>query len=270
MRIDLRHRLVVVTGASSGIGAATASFLAGRGARVALVARDKGRLSEIARQITSEQGSASVYPANLGDAESTAALAADLLARDGLPDVLINNAGAGRWLTVEETPPDEVASMMAVPYFAAFNLTRAFLPGMRRRGSGSILNVTSVASRLVWPGATAYMAARCAMLSFSESLRAELEGSGVSVTTAILGTVDTPYWAHNPGSEQRLPRAGSNMRRLTADEAARALVGGIERSARQIVLPRVFRLIFLMNALAPRTTTRIMSRGWQWSREPDA
>jgi short-subunit dehydrogenase len=265
MRIDLRNKLVVVTGASSGIGAATARALAGRGARVALVARDQQRLCEVERQITSTQGHATVYSADLADVAATAGLAADVIAREGLPDVLINNAGAGRWLTVEETPPEAVASMMAVPYFAAFNLTRAFLPGMRRRGSGCVLNVTSVASRLVWPGATAYMAARCAMLSFSESLRAELEGSGVRVTTAILGTVDTPYWSHNPGSEQRLPRAGSNTRRLTADEAARALVGGIERGARQIVLPRVFRLILLMNALAPRTTTRIMSRGWHLS-----
>jgi short-subunit dehydrogenase len=263
MRIDLRNRLVVVTGASSGIGAATARILAEHGARVALVARDRQRLDEVARQIVSTRGHATVYPVDLASAEATARLGADVIAGDGMPDVLINNAGAGRWLTIEETPPEDVAAMMAVPYFAAFNLTRAFLPGMRRRGSGSILNVTSVASRLVWPGATAYMAARGAMLSFSESLRAELAGSGVAVTTAIFGTVDTPYWAHNPGSEQRLPRAGSGMPRLTADQAARAIASGIERGTRQIVLPRVFRLIFLMNALAPRTTTRIMSRGWQ-------
>ena len=263
MRIDLRNRLVVITGASSGIGAATARECARRGARVALVARNQERLSDVARQIASTPGHATVYPTDLADAGATVRLAADIIARDGLPDVLVNNAGAGRWLTVEETSPEAVASMMAVPYFAAFNLTRAFLPGMRRRGRGSILNVTSVASRLVWPGATAYMAARSAMLSFSESLRAELAGSGVAVTTAILGTVDTPYWAHNPGSEQRLPRAGAGMRRLTAGQAAAAIANGIERGASQIVLPRVFRVLFLMNALAPQTTTRIMSRGWR-------
>ncbi len=262
MRIDLRSRLVVITGASSGIGAAAARECARRGARVALVARNQERLCDVARLITSTQGYATVYPTDLADAEATTRLAADIIARDGMPDVLINNAGAGRWLTVEETSAEAVASMMAVPYFAAFNLTRALLPGMRRRGSGSVLNVTSVASRLVWPGATAYMAARCAMLSFSESLRAELAGSGVTVTTAILGTVDTPYWTHNPGSEQRLPRAGAGMRRLTADEAAGAIADGIERGVPQIVLPRVFRLLFLMSALAPHTTTRIMSRGW--------
>jgi short-subunit dehydrogenase len=261
--MQIRGRLIVVTGASSGIGAATALAMARRGGRLVLVARDEARLRAVAQQITSSDGYARVYPANLADAGAVATLASDIAAREGEPDVLINNAGAGRWLSVEDTSAAELESIMAVPYFAAFNLTRACLPAMRRRGHGHIVNVTSVAARLVWPDAAAYSAARCAMLSFSESLRAELTGTGIRVTVGIFGTVDTPYWRHNPGSEERLPRAGSRIRRLTAEEVAEAIAEGVAHETSEIVRPRVFRLLFLMNALAPRMTIRIMSRGRQ-------
>ena len=253
----------MITGASSGIGAATARVVAERGSRVVLVARDEERLRGVALQIESQGGHACVYPADLTDGLAVVKLAADIVAREGPPDVLVNNAGAGRWLAVEETSAAELEEMMAVPYFAAFNLTRELLPGMRQRGRGHIVNVTSVASRLVWPGAAAYAAARCAMLSFSESLRCELAGSGIGVTLGIFGTVDTAYWAHNPGSEARLPRAGARLRHLTAEEVADALAAGIEHNAREIVRPRVFRLLFLLNALAPGTTARVMSHGWR-------
>lgn len=258
----IRDRLIVVTGASSGIGEATALRLARAGARVVLVARDETRLQRVADAIAATGGRAVVHRADLADATAVSTLAAEVTAREGIPDVLVNNAGAGRWLTVEETAARDVEAMMAVPYFAAFNLTRAWLPAMRARGSGHIVNVTSVASRLVWPGATAYMAARCAMWSFSESLRAELNGSGVGVTTAIFGTIDTQYWLHNPGSEQRLPQAGGGVKRLTAAAVAESLVDAIACEADEIVRPRIFRLLFLVNALAPRTTARVMSRGW--------
>ena len=259
----IRDRLIVVTGASSGIGAATALAMAQRGGRVAMVARSEERLRSVAQQIVSTGGHATTYVADLADAAAVARFAADVAHAEGHPDVLINNAGAGRWLTVEETSAADLQAMTAVPYFAAFNLTRAFLPAMRQRRGGHIANVTSVAARLVWPGAAAYTAARCAMLSFSESLRYELVGSGVGVTSAIFGTVDTPYWVHNPGSEERLPRAGTRMRRLTAEEVALALADGIERDAYEIVRPGVFRVLFLLDALAPGITARIMSRGWK-------
>jgi uncharacterized protein len=259
----IRDRVVVVTGASSGIGAATALAAAQRGGRMVLVGRNEARLGEVATEIATKGGYARIYPADLSDARRVARPGSDVAAREGPPDILINNAGAGRWLTVEETSATELEAMTAVPYFAAFNLTRECLPGMRRRGSGHIVNVTSVASRLVWPGAAAYTAARRAMLSLSESLRGELAGSGIRVTVATFGTVDTPYWAHNPGSEERLPHAGARIRHLSPEEAAQALLDGIERNAIEIVRPRVFRLLFLLNAMAPRLTAQVMSRGWK-------
>lgn len=261
--MHLSGKLVLITGASSGIGAATARVMARRGARLILVARNQERLQGVAQQLAAFGATASVHVADLADPRAIQALADRVATADGCPDVIVNNAGAGRWLTVEETSPEALQSITSVPYFAAFNLTNRFLPAMRRRGAGHVVNVTSVASRLVWPGAAAYTAARWAMLAFSESLRAELTGTGVGVTVGIFGTVASPYWNHNPGSETRLPLADRSIPRLSTDDAAEALVHGVERKARDVVRPRRFRLLFLLNALAPAITARMLGRGWQ-------
>jgi hypothetical protein len=83
------------------------------------------------------------------------------------------------------------------------------------------------------------------------------------VTSAIFGTIDSPYWLHNPGSEERLPRASRRMRRLTVDDVAQAMADAIERDAADIVRPAVFRLLFLFEACAPGVMRRIMRRGWK-------
>lgn len=181
----------------------------------------------------------------------------------GIPDIVINNAGAGRWLSVEETSSAEVEQMMAAPYFAAFNLTREFLPHMLKRGSGQIVNISSVASRIVWPGAAAYTAARWAINGFSKALRSELYGSGVKVTLAIFGNVSSTFWVHNPGSKERLPKIDRLIPTLTPERTAQAIVHGIEKNSREIIRPGIFRFIFLLNALFPRTTEMVMRIGWR-------
>ena len=151
-----RGKTALVTGASSGIGAATAHELAKAGARVILVARREEQLRRVAASIGN---AASVYPTDLSDEKAVTALGERVTSEIGTPDIIVNNAGAGRWKFVEETTPQEAVQLMAVPYFAAFYVTHAFLPGMLRRNSGHIVNVSSVGSRFVWPGATAYLAA---------------------------------------------------------------------------------------------------------------
>jgi uncharacterized protein len=257
----LADTTVLVTGGSSGIGAATAHAMARRGAQLILVARDPDRLRTVAEELRARGTVAHVYPTDLADPQAVQGLAERILIQHGPPDVLVNNAGAGRWLTVEETSAEELRRITDLPYMAAFNLTRGLLPAMRRRGTGHIVNVTSVASRLVWPGAAAYTAARWAMLAFSESLSAELSGTGLGVTVAVFGTVASPYWDHNPGSEARLPLADRSIPRLTPDAAAEALVQGVEAGAHEVIRPRRFRLLFLLKALAPVTTARMLRRG---------
>jgi short-subunit dehydrogenase len=261
MKVD--GTLAVVTGASSGIGASTATLLAAGGARVCVMGRSESRLEAVAAGIRERHGTSHVYALDLADADALAHGARTILHDHGVPDILVNCAGAGRWLPIVDTTADEAAAMMAVPYLAAFNLTREFLGGMLRRQSGHIVNVTSVASRLAWPGAAAYAAARWAMEGFTNSLRADVYGRGIGVTLAMFGTVESPYWEHNPGSRERLPLAATRVRVLTVDEAARAIVRGIERNQRLVLKPSAFRWLFLMNDLFPTQTEAAMCRRGQ-------
>ena len=119
---------VLITGASSGIGAAIAREMAARGARVTLVARRLEALEKLELEIAAAGGTAKVEPADLSKVEDVEALAARVLDNGGPPDVLVNNAGAGRWLAVDETPAGEAAQMITLPYLAAFELTRALAP----------------------------------------------------------------------------------------------------------------------------------------------
>lgn len=257
----MASKLVLVTGASSGIGEATAKRYAASGAHVLLLARSAERLDEVARAIARAGGTATPYPIDLADAAAIAEISARIGREAGTPDILINNAGAGRWLPLAETSAEAALDMIEVPYLAAFNLTRAFLPAMLARRSGAIACITSPASYLIWPNAAAYIAARHALLGFTEALRAEVKGTGLSVTLVVLGTVETPYWQHNPGSRERVPAANPTLAPvLSSAQAAEAIFGGVEARKRRVVKPAILRALFLLNALAPRLVARQLRR----------
>ena len=250
-------KLVLVTGASSGIGEATAKRYGQRGAHVLLLARNAEKLDDVAEAVRREGGSAASYPVDLTDASAIAETSARIKREAGTPDILINNAGAGRWRPFLETTAAEALSMIEVPYLAAFNLTRAFLPEMLKRRSGAIACITSPASYLAWPNAAAYIAARHALLGFTEALRADVKGKGIAVTLVVLGTVDSPYWENNPGSREHVPAGNPILAPiLSPEEAAEAIFRGVEGRKRRVVKPAIFRALFLLNALAPRLVAR--------------
>src|SRR3954454_16871777 len=124
--MNFRRRLVLITGASSGIGAATARLTAREGGRVLLLARRREALEQLATEIKGNGGEAWAYPVDLCDPAAGGQTGQAILGEVGAPDILINNGGAGRWLSVEQTSPDELVQMMASPYFGAFYVTRAF------------------------------------------------------------------------------------------------------------------------------------------------
>ena len=248
----------LVTGASSGIGAATARVLAERGASLLLVARNIDRLHAVAAEVRATGGQAEVYPANLADEHEVSRVARLVVDQYGAPDIVVNNAGAGRWLPVVDTSAEELAAMMAVPFLAAFNLTRELLPGMRRRGTGHIVNVTSIGAFLVWPSAAGYISARWAMRGFHESLRAEVYGSGIGVSLVAFAQVSSEFWEHNPGSWERLPAAARQLRTLTPNEAAVAIAHAIEEEKRLVLRPRMIHVLRVLNAVFPRGTERRM------------
>jgi short-subunit dehydrogenase len=256
----INDKLVVVTGASSGIGAATAKAMAKAGGRVALLARRKDLLDQVVAEITSGGGQAWAYPVDLTDADAVAAMAKQITEKLGTPDIIVNNAGAGRWLFFDETTPSQAVQMMAVPYFAAFNVTHAFLPGMLKRNSGHLVYVSSVGSRFVWPGATAYLAARWAVRGFSEALRADLDGTAIGVTLYESGVVTSDYWEHNPGSRERVPKIGNLVPEVTPEQAANAIVRGVERNQRRVVIPFMMKLTCWNHALFPWAVQWLMTK----------
>jgi short-subunit dehydrogenase len=256
--MHISGKTALITGASGGVGAAAARALADRGARVILLARRETELWKVAQTI----GPAviGVHPVDLAQADAVERVARQISTETGTPDILVNNAGAGQWKFVEETSPAEAVQTMAVPYFAAFWITRAFLPDMLARNSGHILNVSSVGSRFVWPGATAYLAARWAVRGFTEALRADLADTGIGVTLYESGVVRSDYWDHNPGSRERVPGMGRLVPELTPEEAAACIVRGIEQNRKLVVAPFMMRLTYLQHALFPGVVQWLMTR----------
>jgi short-subunit dehydrogenase len=259
--MTLAGKRVLITGASSGIGAVTARLAAERGAQPILVARRPDALAEVAAAIARAGGTAHSYPADLAEPDAVAALAARVQAEVGVPDVLVNNAGAGRWKPLAETGAAELQQMMAVPALAALNLTRGLLEGMRARGCGRIVNVNSAAAHLAWPNAAGYIAARHALDGASAALRSELHGSGITVAQVALGTVDSPYWDRNPGSRQHLPKPIPGlMPVLSVEAAARQVLRAADGTRDRVVAPGVFRALFLARALAPDAVAAALRR----------
>ncbi len=258
--MNIQNSLALITGASSGIGAATAKALARDGARVIVLARTQAALERVAAEVRSSGGTACAYPVDLTDPDSVEQAAARLKTEVGVPDILVNSAGIGRWLYAEETAPREVIDMMAAPYFCAFFITRAFLPEMLARNSGHIVNINSPAAKLPWPGATAYAGARWALMGFTQALRADLYGTSIKVHSIVAGKVTSPYWEHNPGTLERAPTLARLIPDLTPDQVAHAVLTAIRRNRSDIIIPRLLRLFYTLHTIAPGLVERLVWR----------
>jgi short-subunit dehydrogenase len=218
--VKLAGAVILVTGASSGIGRATAASLAARGARVTALGRDAERLAGVGeRQIVHDL--AGPPPNDLGPV-----------------DVLVNNAGIG------ET--DDVQRLVAVNLVAPILLTQALLPGMLERGRGHVVNVASIAGFVGPRGEAAYAATKGGLIAFSESLRYELRGTGVGVTLVAPGVVATEFF-----ERRGRPYGRRWPRPIAAERVAEAIADAIERERDEVFVPAWLGAVARLRGAAP-------------------
>ncbi|CCQ36976.1 probable oxidoreductase (short-chain dehydrogenase family) [Natronomonas moolapensis 8.8.11] len=197
----LEGQVALVTGASSGIGRATAAELAAAGASVALAARREGELETLAREIESEGGEALVVPTDVTDEEQLEAMIETTVAEFGSLDVLVNNAGVMLLEAVADADTDNWRQMIEVNLLAVMNATHAALPVMREQGRGHVVNVSSVAGRQAIASASGYNATKFGVNGFTEAFRQEVAEDGIRTTLIEPGIVDTELQEHIPDEE---------------------------------------------------------------------
>jgi len=191
-------RLVLITGASSGLGQAMATQYARQGWRLALVARRKQAIELWLGTLEISSDSYVIYSCDVSDANAMAALAQDCLARQGMPDVVIANAGISVGVdTSQRADLDVMARILATNVLGAAATFGPFINAMVARGSGTLVGIGSVAGIRGLPGHGAYCASKAALISYCESLRGELRGSGVRVVTLCPGYIATPLTQNN-------------------------------------------------------------------------
>ncbi|MBW9271619.1 MAG: SDR family NAD(P)-dependent oxidoreductase [Candidatus Thiodiazotropha sp. (ex. Lucinisca nassula)] len=259
--MEIGNTTVVVTGASSGIGAELSVSMALAGAaELVLLARNEVALNEVARKVEAVGSRARIYSIDLSDVEAVKTVSGQIRNQMGSPDILINNAGIGQWKYLQDTRLQEIENYMAVPYLAAAWMTAQFLPAMLERGSGHIVNISSVASRLAWPGATAYIASCRAMRGLSDALRADLKRTNIRISHYESGPVESPYWSNNPQSRERVPGVAKLLLPVLSEEkAVHAIVKGITGNKRFIVPSTMLRLIYLLHSAFPWLVQGLMT-----------
>lgn len=228
--MQLKGAVAVVTGASAGIGEASAVALAQRGAKVVLAARRKERLDDLADRIERAGGTALAVRCDVTDPEQLASLPSVVKEAYGPCDILVNNAGIPGGGAFADLTYEQIERVVEVNVLGVMYGTRAFLPGMIKRGHGHIVNVASLAGRFAGPGAAVYTATKHAVVAFSESLSYEVERAGVLVTSVNPGLVSTEGFPQEH-LDQRLV--------LPIDRVARAVVRVIqEEIAPEFSVPR--------------------------------
>jgi short-subunit dehydrogenase len=248
--MQLTDAVVLVTGASAGIGHAAAARFAAKGAQVLVHGRDAERTQQVADEVRGRP-----LIADLAVPADRQRLADEALDAFGRVDVLVNNAGFGYAGPFAEMGVDAIRRLIEVDLLAAIELTRSLLPGMVERNHGAICFVTSIAGRTGVADEAVYSATKAGLDTFAEALRAETARSGVNVSVVVPGVVDTGFF-ESRGS----PYARTRPRPIPVETVADAVVRAVERDRAEEWRPRWLRIAPTVRALAPGAYRRLVVR----------
>jgi short-subunit dehydrogenase len=255
---DLGGRTAVVTGASLGIGEGIAKTLAREGCHVALVARGRQPLEQVADEIRASGGTAHVHACDMRDPAAIADMIAGVEAALGPIDVLVNNVGAGTFKPIHHMTIDEALQAVDLPLTAAIAATHAVVPGMIARRQGHIVNLTSPAGYFPLPYMVPYTASRHAMLGLSLSLREELEPHGIGVSLICPAQVDTGYFQRNDADIGWYPKLSAVFPVLQPNDVGEQVLRAIRQNRAETIFPTRLAAIVRAYQRAPQTSLRLL------------
>jgi short-subunit dehydrogenase len=235
--VDFKDKVVLITGASSGIGRETAIEFAKKGSQIILVARRKQKLDELQKELQKFNITTLICPCDVSNKSQVSKMSKDVLEKFGHVDVLINNAGFAIYGYVSDLTTEEIESQMTTNYFGMVYFIKNFLPSMIKNKSGHIVNVASVAASFGLPGIASYCASKFAILGFSEGLKYELKGTGVGITVVSPIMVRTDFFDHP--SFKKMPKYSPIS--LSKKIVAKAVLRAASSPRLEIIVPSVVR-----------------------------
>ncbi|MFB5630862.1 MAG: SDR family oxidoreductase [Nitrosopumilaceae archaeon] len=235
--MKFKDKVVLITGASSGIGKATAIQFASCGSNVILVGRRKEKLLEVEKEILKNPITTLVCSCDVSNKSQVKEMSKAVLDKFGRIDILVNNAGYAIYGRVSELKIDEIESQMATNYFGMIYCTKYFLPKMLEQKSGHIVNVASVAGSFGLPGIASYCASKFAMLGFSEGLQHELKDTGVKITVVSPIMVRTNFFDH-PSFDSMAKNSATS---ISPNKVAKAILKAANSSRLEIIVPSLVR-----------------------------
>jgi short-subunit dehydrogenase len=260
--MQISNKVVVITGASEGIGAACASAFRGRGALLSLTARSQQRLEEVGGS------EALVTAGDLRDDRTRAALIDRTLTRYGRIDILINNAGVGLYQPAHSADQASVRAMFELNVFAPLDLTQRVVPHMKKSGGGAIINVGSIGGKVTLPWFTLYSATKYALGSITDGLRMELRRNGIHAMTVCPGYVKTGFQRHVLSGRPPALNGLARKWAISPEKCAEDIARGLERNARTVVSPKSGWLLIGLGRLFPSTFDRHLENIY-WERQAD-
>jgi NAD(P)-dependent dehydrogenase (short-subunit alcohol dehydrogenase family) len=255
---NLGDSVIVITGASSGIGRATALHFARHGATIALLGRREEALEELAQDCDRLGGHAYPMKTDVTDEEAVRAAARRAVESFGRIDVWVNNAGITLFARLEEAPMEDFRRVIDTNLFGYIHGARAVIPYFREQGRGTLINVGSFVGKIGSPYVSAYSISKFGILGLGESLRMELmDAPGIDVSTILPGSIDTPLFQHAANYTGRAIKPINPV--YPAEQVARAIVSCAQRPRREVVPGGAPKQMLLLHGLAPALAERMMS-----------